>query len=344
MKIGTIKRGSGPGFSIGRRIETDMLLRTHNISLVDGKKYAVNPANSGLNQFIGCFHKNYLVRPWIKGLASQEAVKLSAYNEKALSIVPSKITDETMGSFGGYEEGIIWRCGAPRTAGEFRQMLVGRTAVLGEEDLVPKYGARQEEVLNAVHMLLGGNVNGWNSFIKKWDGAKVDLTGVDLSYKNLATAVFRNSILNKASFERAFLLNSDFAGAVMAGANLSGAQAIEANFDGAVMTGADLTDACLYKSTFRRARLSRATLDGAQASRADMSEAILSGSNLNGTNFFKSNLSFATMHRVFLDQMNKGMFLTADLSGADFSGHIRLSDDLAQKLKERGAIGIYVDS
>ena len=100
-----------------------------------------------------------------------------------------------------------------------------------------------------------------------------DLTGLDLSSRNLCDA--------------------DFTGAILAGCNLSHARLDNANFFGADLQGAKLCEASL-----RRADLRGASLKGADLTAADLFEADLREGTIAAADRESNALSFRTTARI----------------------------------------------
>ena len=115
-------------------------------------------------------------------------------------------------------------------------------------------------------------------------------------------------------------------------AKLSRANLFSCDFTDAVLTGADLTHANLDGSVLRRADLRKANLEGASLFATIIEAADLSGANLSGTRIIGylrgAKLVGATLTKANIgaDPGNQSMgvmratFISADLSGADFTG------------------------
>ncbi len=125
-----------------------------------------------------------------------------------------------------------------------------------------------------------------------------DLSGADLSRKQLV-----NADLQAANLVGAKLTNTNLTGAKLGGANLTGADlsntnlsqavlqavsAIDVNFIGTNLTNTDLTYANLVNTNFSRATLRNTNLAGANLALAD-----LTGANLTAMNLTDANLNGA---------------------------------------------------
>lgn len=120
------------------------------------------------------------------------------------------------------------------------------------------------------------------------DGA--DLVGVSLVSADLYGASFfetnlRNSSLNFASFETAYLVDAD----------LRGSAVMAVSFEGADLTGANLQGLELRTAKFKDATLVGANLEGTDLSLVDFEAADLSGANLAGSNLSWADLSLSNM-------------------------------------------------
>jgi uncharacterized protein YjbI with pentapeptide repeats len=157
--------------------------------------------------------------------------------------------------------------------------------------------------------------------ISAFDGAVINLRGVDLGSAKLRGADLSHADLILVDFSGADLENADFSGAVLReaklrGADLSGADLTEAvlfgaAFRGANLAGADLRDARLNNAAFRGADLTYADLRGADLEDADLRGADLRDADLRGADLRGANL------RGAFTLLGGASFAGAKLSGAN---------------------------
>jgi uncharacterized protein YjbI with pentapeptide repeats len=171
-------------------------------------------------------------------------------------------------------------------------------------------------------------------------GERIDLSGRDLTYLDLATIDFKG-----ASLARTDLYGTDFTGANLAGATIlrptiysdlsslladaprfSGANLrgikVQAELSGADFRGADLTEADFHPledragegtlTTLRKNVVKSCDFSGANLQRANFSEAVLTFSRMTGADLRDANLAHADLSKVD--------FQGADLTGADVTG------------------------
>jgi uncharacterized protein YjbI with pentapeptide repeats len=165
-----------------------------------------------------------------------------------------------------------------------------------------------------------------------------DLTGLNLSGRNLCDADFTGAILADCNLQGARLDNANLFGADVQNASMREASLRRADLRGACLRGADLTGADLFEADLREgtiaaadrsvglrvlehtqraanaqgavlagANLERSRLSGVVAMKADFSDAILKDAKLVRANLKQANFSGAN-------------FAGADLSGADLAG------------------------
>mmetsp|Transcript_12477 Transcript_12477/g.20924 ORF Transcript_12477/g.20924 Transcript_12477/m.20924 type:complete len:332 (-) Transcript_12477:62-1057(-) len=161
------------------------------------------------------------------------------------------------------------------------------------------------------------------------------LAGLDLSYKNLAGAIFAKANLNSANFDNAILHYASLESASakhttlrqvdgmklnlkltnLEEADLSSAKLAGAELGGAILVRAVLTNADLHDATLTYAVASRAVLNGASFRTADLRFAELSHTTMNGTDFSHAQLQ----HVNFLgSDLNGAIFTDSNLDGAHF--------------------------
>jgi len=124
--------------------------------------------------------------------------------------------------------------------------------------------------------------------IKNADVGDADLTGVDLSHKNLPGAN-----LSGANLSGVDLRWTDLTGADLSGANLTGAHLTWTD-----LTGADLTDANLSGAKLGLADIRGANLTGADLRGANLENANLTGANLTDANLDGASVNGADLHGV----------------------------------------------
>ena len=124
-----------------------------------------------------------------------------------------------------------------------------------------------------------------------------DMSGIDLSGRNLCDADFSGAVMISCNLRGVRLDN-----AILFCADLTGSDVREAT-----LRRADLRGSCMRNADLTGANLERSKLSGAMAARADFTDAILKWANLR-----RANLKQAILKGVNLSG--------ADLSGADLSG------------------------
>jgi uncharacterized protein YjbI with pentapeptide repeats len=165
-----------------------------------------------------------------------------------------------------------------------------------------------------------------------------DLSGLDLSGRNLCDADFTGAILADCNLAGARLDNANLFGADIQNANLRGASLRRADLRGACLRGADLTAADLFEADLREGAIAAADRDlgykllehtdkAANAQGAVLVGANLERSRLSGVVAMKADFTDAVMKDCKLVRANlkqatlSGCNLAgADLSGADLSG------------------------
>ena len=178
----------------------------------------------------------------------------------------------------------------------------------------------------------------------------MNLSGLDLSFRNLADADFSASILDGCRMVRTRLERANLFGADLRQADLRQAVLVRADLRGACLRGANLSLADLTQADFREGQVavphprkgfdtlrhetrngeadevnfSGATLDGSQfagvsAFKADFSDCSLRGAKLSGANLKEANLSGAILDGADV----KG----ANLEGANLTGAVMAGVD-----------------
>src|ERR1700710_2679593 len=195
-------------------------------------------------------------------------------------------------------------------------------------------------------MLYSGRVGGARAVF-----AFCDLSGLNLSGRNLADADFTGAIMEEVNLEGAKLDSASFFGADLRRGNLAGASMRRADMRGASMRGANLIGADLYEADLREgtiaekdkygnlrvlqhaigapempaammnsANLERAKMTGAIAIQADFTDAIMKGCKLTRANLRQARLTGANLENADLSGCN--------LTGADMAGCILIGAKL----------------
>lgn len=144
-----------------------------------------------------------------------------------------------------------------------------------------------------------------------WNGNPKDVTGAELSGRNL----------EGLKGEGIFLVQANMTGIKLKGANLRGA-----NLEDATLVNADLRDTNLRKANLQEATLVNANLTDAALGRSNLKEASMAKSILIDTSLFEADLtgadlSGARLYNAVLAQANLEHtdFSYADLTGADLN-------------------------
>src|ERR1700722_10501961 len=160
-----------------------------------------------------------------------------------------------------------------------------------------------------------------------------DISGLDLSGRNLCDADFTGAILADCNFAGARLDNANMFGADAQGANFRDASLRRADLRGSCLRGADLSGADLFEADLREGTI--ATADREKGLRilepvdrtANAQGAILAGANLersrlSGVIALKADFTDAVMKDCKLVRANlkQAKMSGVDLSGADLSG------------------------
>lgn len=180
----------------------------------------------------------------------------------------------------------------------------------------------------------------------------VNLSGLDLSFRNLADADLTGSILDGCRMVRTKLERANLFGCDLRKADLRQAVLIRADLRGVCLRGANLAQADLTQADFREGKIgvphprkgletlrhetrvgevdevnfSGATLDGSQftgvsAFKADFSDCSLRGAKLSGGNFKEANLVGAILDGADVSGAN--------LEGANLEGAIMAGVDIS---------------
>src|ERR1700753_726521 len=106
-------------------------------------------------------------------------------------------------------------------------------------------------------MLYSGRMGGARAVF-----AFTDLSGLDLSGRNLADADFTGAVLEETNFAGARLDSASFFGADLRRANLTNAQMRRADLRGASLRGANLIGADLFEADFREGAIAEKERNG----------------------------------------------------------------------------------
>jgi len=163
--------------------------------------------------------------------------------------------------------------------------------------------------------------------------AWTDVTGMDISGRNLADADFTAAIMCEVNLTAAILDHSSFYCADLQNARLERASLVRSDMRGASLRGANLFMADLTDSDLREGSLAlpdkqmglslldieklRTEVEG-----VNLRGANLSRSKLSGIQGIKADFTDAVMHQVRLQRANlkQAILTNADLAGADLSG------------------------
>ena len=120
------------------------------------------------------------------------------------------------------------------------------------------------------------------------------LPGLDLSHRNLDTALFDGLNLDHTDLSGAHLVSASFIDSIatntrLVSAILEGAYLMDACFDGADLSHADLYWCIALGASFRKARLANANLRG-----GDFKHVNFTGADLSGADLSKDNLGGGT--------------------------------------------------
>ncbi len=150
-----------------------------------------------------------------------------------------------------------------------------------------------------------------------------DLSGLNLSKKNLCDADFTGASLYETDFQNSKLERALFFCADMRYANLYGASLLRADMRGAAIRGANLAGANMTGVDLRDGSLANAAADGdLNKAHKNLTTVDKGGANLSGANLSGSKLAGAVaINSDFSDATLKSTkFNTASLKGANFSG------------------------
>lgn len=164
---------------------------------------------------------------------------------------------------------------------------------------------------------LAEGVAAWN----RWKEAtklevRPDLSGADLSKRDLEGIYLGRSNLSGANLEQANLGNAWMSEVDFSGANLNNAHLVNA-----YLRVADLSHANLNRVDARDAVFLRANLSHADLSKANFGEANLTGANLNGARLDRTQLNRANLSRASLQkaQLTDVYLDEANLNQSDFT-------------------------
>jgi hypothetical protein len=132
-----------------------------------------------------------------------------------------------------------------------------------------------------VAMLMKG-VDAWKAWREENTSVRPDLSGANLSGRDLTCANLRKAKLNGAHLDRASLVGADLTVADLGGAVLSKARLTAANLSAASLSGANLSEAALGFAYLIGANLNTADLTGAYLGGADLRAASLINTDFSG--------------------------------------------------------------
>lgn len=158
----------------------------------------------------------------------------------------------------------------------------------------------------------------WNAW-KEANNLQVrpDLSGADLSKRDLEGIYLGRANLSGANLEQANLGNAWMSEANFSGANLDGAYLVNAYLRVADLSNAKMNRADARDASFLRANLSNVDLTRANLSKANLTGANLSGARLNRTQLNDANLNDANLQKTRLADVYLN---EASLNRTDFTG------------------------
>jgi uncharacterized protein YjbI with pentapeptide repeats len=192
-----------------------------------------------------------------------------------------------------------------RTPGP-RVALVGGTAAIAIAILVPT----SMNVDRCARLGQDADLSGCN--LSDRDLASEDLRGADLSDADLSGTDLRRAELTGADLSGASLRRTNVSDARLGNADLSDADLREANLDSTVLTGADLGGARVTGATLTHASLAGASLTGLDLAGVDLRDATLDGADLSLADANHAHLGGADLSEADVSE--------TDLSGADLAG------------------------
>ena len=205
---------------------------------------------------------------------------------------------DTRYAFRKREEGFYLRAGEEMTRETMMSAVIGR--LVGSQALVPRYGALEGKVIDAVHTLYSTvqPADGfWHSPLEEWDkkksmlddhGVMIDLSGFDLYKLDFAGANLRNMNLTGAVLDR-----SDLSEADLSFSQVRYASANHVDFTGALLMGADFYRSSLMQADFENAVAHGARFNGAEIMMANFFRAMLIGAQFDGNwHLFEGDLRY----------------------------------------------------
>ncbi len=158
--------------------------------------------------------------------------------------------------------------------------------------------SESEEENQSLFSILERGVQAWNQWRRTQVDVQIDLSGVNLSGRdlsgfdlrqvNLSGANLRGADLSGAQLQKADLSAADLTGADLSEAKLQEADLSWAILRGAKLAGADLTKISLYMANLTHAMLTDAILTGANLIEAVLDHTDLNRTMLNGTYLYRT--------------------------------------------------------
>ena len=140
-----------------------------------------------------------------------------------------------------------------------------------------------EETLNKIlerHAhYLARDVEDWESYRAIFDG--LDLSGMNLSFKNISYASFQNADLSNTNLDVALFKHCDFFGAKFFNTKLDSAHFDDCNFAFASFRMSNLTAIWIENSNFKHMRFERCKMDRASIYNCSFNRVLFSNSCLN---------------------------------------------------------------
>lgn len=144
-------------------------------------------------------------------------------------------------------------------------------------------------------VIISGHAPSFGALVEKAVSSRVDLSGADLSVKNLSRKNLSGARLGGADLWKTNLVGADLTGANMAGSNL-----VSAEMFGVILERANLAGADLSQASLGRAYAAWAFLRDANLAEADLTRANLKGANLANANLFEVILLETNLEGAYL--------------------------------------------
>jgi uncharacterized protein YjbI with pentapeptide repeats len=144
-----------------------------------------------------------------------------------------------------------------------------------------------------------------------------DLSGLNLSRKNLSQSELQGSDLSMAFLDHAILTRAEMMSSNLTGAYLKGSNLDQAMMGKSVMTGANFDDASLEGANLGRSDIRAGSFKNASMNRAYLRDSLLIGANLTDASLVGGNIIYTNFSHANLSNANLS---EARISGANFFG------------------------